>query len=178
MCSCRARDAEDEEFFDSVTTETPLSPLAKADDNAEDTEDVAEVCVSESYDSDQDDARVLDTSADDDETVQHATSEHPHDGPGFVYVFAEMRPSSGNVATQLFKLGASRFPERRLAQGRHFNIYLQMVANVPVTRRLLALQHTKVKVESFAVQGHEGWYEGTTGDFVTRVSQAASKYST
>lgn len=139
------------------------------------------MCVSESYDSDQDDARVLDTTSDDDETVQHASLEHPHDGPGFVYVFAEMRPSSGNVATattQLFKLGASRFPERRLAQGRHFNIFLQLVANVPVTRRLLALQHTKVKVESFAVQGHEGWYEGTTGDFVTRVSQAASKYST
>ena len=152
------------DFMDDSDEDGPASPNVTADDG--------DIWVTENYDSDQDDAlspelRSAVIAARDSKNTQH-------DSPGFIYIFADVRPGS---EVKHIKVGASRFPRRRLVQGRHFNMWLTMVKSIPVTRRKLALQHVWEKLENYAVGDHEGWYEGVMSNLVNKVTKVAITYS-
>ena len=90
-----------------------------------------------------------------------------HDSPGQVYIFSD---SPVNSPLPRFKIKASRFPKRRLAQARCFNINMKMLASFRVSLRRRVMTKIIEKLEMYAVAGREGWYQGPTDD-VRRVVQ-------
>ena len=58
------------------------------------------------------------------------------------------------------KIGASRFPEKRLQQARKFNPDLNLLASVRVKEKKVALSQLQEKLAGMLHRGTPFWYRG------------------
>ena len=74
--------------------------------------------------------------------------------PGCLYVFRE------NSSDLMFKIGASRNPDKKLLQASIFNNKLTLFRKFKVTNMDEALARTYLRLDAWKVDGHLGWFRG------------------
>lgn len=74
--------------------------------------------------------------------------------PGCLYIFRE------NSIDLMFKIGASRNPDKKLLQASIFNSKLTLFRKFKVTNMDEALARTYLRLDAWKVDGHLGWFRG------------------
>lgn len=131
--------------------------------------------VLENYDSDLDNESIDDDSADvteiENETGKETTKESGGRDFGYIYVFTD---TASDVDEFRVKVGASRFPHKRLKQARLFNIDMKLVSAVKVSHRQKALTAVQQHLNEFAMPDTIGWFRGPL-DKILNVLMSATK---
>lgn len=131
--------------------------------------------VLENYDSDLDNELVDDDFADvteiENEIGKEATKESGGRDFGYVYAFTDTESDVGEFRV---KVGASRFPHKRLKQARLFNIDMKLVSTVKVSHRQRALAAVRQHLSDFAMPNTTGWFRGPL-DKILSVLMSATK---
>jgi hypothetical protein len=107
--------------------------------------------VCQDYDSDLDeaDSYVLDC-------IREFKEKQPGDGPAYLYVFTDQ--SQQRSCKQRFKVGTSRFPHKRLQQGKLFNPDLTSLSHVFVTSRQQATELIGRRLKAEKINDTLDWF--------------------
>ena len=131
--------------------------------------------VNESYDSDLDQDSQDSTTEIGNLLRQLATlKEQSPDGPGFIYVFSDQSTPDDNV--HRVKIGASRFPNKRLEQAKSFNTEIKLASAMPVSPRREALADVHQRLSSHQINGNTGWYRASLDQVLELVTMVAEKF--
>lgn len=129
--------------------------------------------IDESYDSDFD-PETEESAAELGKLLQQMTAlkDQSVDGQGFIYVFSD----ESNENVHRLKVGASRFPDKRLQQAKSFNTEIKLVSAVAVDLRKQALTELQESLSQYQLNGNAGWYRAALGQVLEIVSNIATKY--
>jgi hypothetical protein len=75
------------------------------------------------------------------------------------------------------KIGASRFPQKRLEQAMKFNMDIRMVHSVAVTQRKRALESVCMQLRPYKLDGQEDWFKAPQDKAVHVVIETAKIFS-
>ena len=95
------------------------------------------------------------------------------DGSGYLYIFCD---NAGKASNHRIKIGASRFPAKRLEQACTFNLDIEMVSAVSVGSRKSALQDTIKALQQYQLPNSTSWFEGPLPKILDIVARVANKF--
>ena len=95
------------------------------------------------------------------------------DGSGYLYIFCD---NAGKANNHRIKIGASRFPAKRLEQASTYNLDIEMVSAISVGSRKSALQDVIKALRQYQLPNSTSWFEGPLPKILDIVAGVATKF--